>query len=461
MINWLVNWLTDKRESNTESPVSENTGLPLLPSSAPTGLLALSGPVTSFTGLPLRSGYATMVRTNAYTEGVETDTQKISLESTWLLARCVGNAWDIISYKRELKADGSFTTSAKIEKGNKGVTYAHVVCCLAKYEHIRLNDPIILKDEDVDQHTTAKHFIYVANHDGIGFDVGGNPHISENGEFFTGEFSEEQRAAVYRFHHNPELQKISDQSIVQDAFSKHADIPLFENIDALKEVETLMAVKHLLETAYTKRLNSIMTGTDCDIAVGCEFAIMNDVRNVEVYDGEGENISNKIPKLKVQFDAVESLSALDKQRTLQLLEKIPSMIAMGRLRLLEIKKDIPVVSGNSSTSEKSTLKGPSDINKVKEEARKLLKRKITNEFQDLDKGNELEEITASVENFARIAGTDRGHQIFAAESRTVASICAMLDTEIKRLNAIAVAQTNKETILLDDPQTGKPRKYTL
>lgn len=439
----------DKKErENKASPAPKGAGLPLL---------------------PLHSNFATMVKTHAY---FDSSTQ----EETWLLARCTGDAWDIISHVRKHGAEERIIKK-QYDGKNRGVTYAHVLCRLAEFEHIRHNAHFIVKDENIDQATTAKHFLIVANHDGVAIDTDGKPRMSTDGEFFEGSFSDQQTKAVFGFHTNPILKPLEEKSVFQIDFEEAAEdevLPFHKTVNALVEVETLRKVRDFLKKEYTEELNDIIAGK-----VGNLYVVGTFEYNFQ--DKKGYELLKKVNQIRKDFSDVENISEMDKTRITQILDFVRVADAMGDLHFLKLEK-IPMYS--EVDDKKRTHMNESEKEDMIDPLKNYLKNRLILSIQEMheiaDDDNDEDEddednfsfdedeketddnddATQTANGFEKIAGTATAIEFFTAEKNKIQPIIDLLEKEIEKLNTLAVAQMNTEKLMLKDPQTGALRSFT-
>lgn len=403
--------------------------------------------------LPLHSAFATMIKTHAY---LDLQTQ----EETWLIARRNGETWDIIAHSKKQGAEEPIIHK-QYDGRNRGVSYAHVLCRLAEFEHIRHSESALVKDESIDQNTTAKHFLIVANHDGVGIDTDGKPCMSTQGEFFEGSFSVQQTAAVFNAYHNPTLQRLDGQSVVQQNFEQSACLPLFDDINALAEVEILKKTAAFLRNDYSEVLASIITLNNSTVCIeGVSYPQLRDEKAIAFLD--------KKSATEKDFLTVESLSEFDKASILQIIKRIPILRAMGNYRLF--KADTIPLYSKYSVDEKSGAISATEMafdskRQVKPRVEILLKDDIRNAVRGIDPGPSpvASDIAKHIEqvanDFIKIAETPSGRELFLAEKNKIQPIIAMLEKEIERLNALAVTQANTEKLVVKDPKTGALRVF--
>ncbi len=421
--------------------------------------------------LPLQSRFATSVKTNAYTRHFKIHQwgEQVALNSKWLVARQnKQNLWDVLLYVRASNKDGSFSTSATYEHGNRDITYAHVVCRLAAFERAEKNDRQAHRDDTIDQRTTAHHFVYSANHDGIGFDTEGNPQMSENGEFFSGEFSEEQRAAVFRFHHNPELEPLGDKSRVRQEFDDVGDdvslTPLLDNAKALLEIEKIKKVKSFLEKIYA--------------AIAAEYDPFDGRADIPTYSPDWrlnykkdandtvsldcqpfEDCADQLKKTYKDTKSCSHLPDILRTRIVQALDQTRFILACGSYYIFTKKDNIHPLQRNNEREWNyiSDSFGKAKVKKVLEDH---IKSNLEEAFKEMNKGQSLEdfrEFREFRENFD-IAINER---FFKAEALKLKSLIDAIADEIKKLTPRVQNQMDKKIITVNDPQTGKPRKFTL
>lgn len=406
--------------------------------------------------LPLESRFATAVKTHAY---LDTET----LETKWLVAKCKNKVWDVLVYTRKQSVEeGDFTLTAEVERQNRGVTYAHVLCRLAEFERIRKNVSTIVRNNEVDQKTTAPHFVLVANHDGVGIDTEGQPQMSDKGEFVSGSFSEQQSDAVYKFHSAPELKPIEDKSAVAESFEESADVDMvhvLHNIEAIAELDKIKAIRNFLEYSCYKQM--VNEGWNKELYYGPQWSLSYSIdwnKNVTMHALPG-NYEKEYEKAKQNLKECPHLSETLRLRVEQALIQIPVIMWGASLALFKNgRNDVTYQEQSESGGKYTNIWWSSTKEKAKEAFLEFISGNFIASIRAADKRLSKDQAKKTAENFETVS---RQTDFFKAEMIKIKDLIDAMNAEIEKLTPKVQQQINRSTVVIVDPKTHERRVLTL